>query len=184
MFDAWKKIYYSGVKGDVVRIPCKENGKITDREAGLIRAVATKHPGRKDKNGMKPHDYFGLYPTEDKSESSYVSGHTAVATGNDTYRIKEEKKYYMEYFALRIDVGTTEEIAKNPKSNINRWLKAISFVPRGFWFWIMSIILSFAIVGIPLLVGCFIRLYFSFVAKSCLAKAKRKYKQEGRVVVF
>ncbi len=186
MFDAWKKIYYSGIKGDVVRIPNKMKGGLTDRNSGLIIATMGKNPSHKDRNGMRPCEYFGLFPTKDKSESSYVSGYTAtqVAAGSDRYRISENKAYYSEYFGLEIWQGASEEVANDPKSNINRWLRAISFVPRGFWFWILSIALSFVIVGIPLLIGCVIRLVNFFIAKSCLAKAKRRYKKEGRVVVF
>ena len=186
MFEAWKKIYYSGKRGDIVRIPNKMKGTLTDRNSGLIIATMGKNPSHKDRNGMRPCEYLGFWPTKDKSESSYVSGYTAtqVASGSNKYRIKAEKSYHSEAFALEIIVGCSEEVAANPKSNVNRWLRAISFVPRGFWFWIMSIILSCAIVGIPLLVGCFIRLVNSFIAKSCLAKAKRRYKKEGRVVVF
>lgn len=184
MFEAWKKIHYSGRVGDLVRIPNKMKGNLTDRNTGLIIATMTKHPNHKDKNGMHPCDYFGLWPTKDKSESDYVSGYTATQVSSDKYRIKADKSYHAEYFALEIYVGAPEEVAMNKKSNINKWLRAISFVPRGFWFWIMSIILCFAIIGIPLLVGCVIRLVHWFIAKNCLAKAKRRYKKEGRVVVF
>ncbi|MBQ9756297.1 MAG: hypothetical protein IJV99_01730 [Clostridia bacterium] len=186
MFDAWKKIYYSGVQGDIVRIPNKMKGSVTDRDAGLMIATMGKNPSHKDKNGMRPCEYFGLWPTKDKSESSYVSGYTAtqVSSGSEKYRITANKEYHSEYFALEIFQGCSEDIAKNPKSNVNRWLKAISFVPRGFWFWIMSIALSCVIVGIPLLVGCIIRFVQSRIAKSCLRKAKKSYKKEGRIVVF
>ena len=186
MFEAWKKIHYSGIKGDIVRIPDKMKGNLTDRNVGLIVATMGKDPSHKDKNGMRPCEYFGMFPVKDKSESTYVSGYTAtqVAAGSDKYRVTADKEYHSEYFALKIDVGASEEIANNPKSNVNRWLKAISFVPRGFWFWIFSIATSFVIVGIPLLVGCFVRLVHRFIAKSCLAKAKKSYKKEGRVVVF
>lgn len=42
MFDALKKIHYSGKRGDLVRIPCKRKGTRTDRQESLILAVAGK----------------------------------------------------------------------------------------------------------------------------------------------
>lgn len=188
MFEAWKKFKYSGIKGDIVRIPDKMNGNsnITDRHAGLIIATMGKNPTHKDKNGMRPCEYFGLFPIKDKSESTYVSGYTAtqVAVGSDKYKITADKKHHSEYFALEIFEGASEEVANNPKSNVNRWLRAITFVPRGFWFWVFSIVASCFVVGIPLLVGCIIRFVKHRIAKSCLAKAKRRFKKEGRIVVF
>ncbi len=186
MFEAWKKIHYSGVKGDVVRIPDKMKGKLTDRNVGLIVATMGKDPSHKDRNGMRPCEYFGLFPIKDKSESTYVSGYTAtqVAAGSDKYKISADKKYHSEYFALEIFVGASEEVAQNPKSNVNRWLKNISFIPRGRWFWIFSLISSCFVVGLPLLAGCIHRFVRHRIAKSCLRKAKKAYKKEGHIVVF
>lgn len=186
MFEAFKKIDYSGKIGDLVRIPCKTRGETpSNRQAALMLAFAGKgrHIG-KDKNNMFKCNYFGLSPAKDDSEYKYTSGYTATSTGGGNYRVKANKTYHMDYFALRIDVGASEEVAKNKKSNINKYLHAVSWYPRSFWFWIMSIILSCAIVGLPLLVGCFYRFIMSFVAKKCLSKAKKSYKKNGKVIVF
>lgn len=184
MFDAWKKIHYSGKVGDLVRIPCKLNGSLTERYSSLLVAVGGKGGWRKDRNGLVPCQYFGLWPVEDNTEFSYNSGYTATYQGNNKYSVSADKKYFQDFMALKITVGTNEDVAFNPRSNINRWLKAISFTPRGFWFWILSIALSLPLVGLPLLFGCFYRLVKSFVAKSCLKKAKKSYKEKGKVVIF
>lgn len=75
--------------------------------------------------------------------------------------------------SLAIEAGASEEVANDKKSNINRWLRAISWTPRRFWFWILSILLSCVIVGLPLWVGCVYRLVMSRVADSCLSKAQK-----------
>ena len=185
MFEAFKKIHYSGKVGDLVRIPCKERGGVSGREAALILAVSGngKHVGR-DKNGFFKCNYFGLEPAKDSSSYSYTSGYTATSTGGGNYSVKADKSYYQDYFALLINIGTTEEVANDKKSNVNKWLRAISWTPRGFWFWIMSVLLSCIIVGLPLLVGCVYRLVMSCVARSCLSKAKKSYKKNGKVIVL
>ena len=185
MFDSFKKIYYSGKVGDLVRIPCKTRGQVSDRQAALILAVSGlgKSVGR-DQNGFLKCNYFGLVPVKNESEYSYTSGYTATQSGSNTYSIREKKSYHGDYMSLAIDVGASEEVANNKKSNINRWLHAISWTPRGFWFWILSLLLSCAIVGLPLLIGCVYRLVMSCVAKSCLSKAKKSYKKNGKVIVF
>ena len=67
MFESFKKIYYSGIKGDIVRIPNKQRGEhVTDRTAELIKALAGKHPNQRDKNGYMPCNYFGLLPSKTK----------------------------------------------------------------------------------------------------------------------
>lgn len=186
MFEAFRKIYYSGKAGDLVRIPCKTRGEtLSNREHALMLAFAGKGKSvGRDKNNMLKCHYFGLAPAKDDSEYSYTSSYSATSTGGGNYRVKANKTYHMDYFALRIDVGASEEVAKNKKSNINKYLHAVSWYPRGFWFWIMSIVLSFGIVGLPLLGGCFYRLAMSFVAKRCLSKAKKSYKKNGKVIVF
>lgn len=118
-------------------------------------------------------NYFGLYPVDDESEYTYTSGCTATQSGNGTYSINENKNYYGDYMSLAIEAGASEEVANDKKSNINRWLRAISWTPRRFWFWILSILLSCVIVGLPLWVGCVYRLVMSRVADSCLSKAKK-----------
>lgn len=185
MFEAFKKIYYSGKVGDLVKIPCKERGEVSGRQYKLIQAVSCigKHVGR-DQNGFLKCNYFGLAPAQDSSSYSYTSGYTATSTGNGSYNVKANKSYHQDYFAMAIEVGASEEVANDKKSNINRWLRAISWTPRGFWFWIMSILLSCVIVGLPLLVGCVYRFIMSCVAKSCLSKAKKSYKKNGKVIVF
>ena len=186
MFEAFRKIYYSGKVGDLVRIPCKTRGEHpSNRECALIRAFAGngRHVG-KDRNDMFKCNYFGLSPAKDNSEYSYTSGYTATSSGGGSYRVTANKSYHMDYFALNIDVGASEEVANNKNSNINKYLHAVSWTPRGFWFWIMSVILSCVIVGLPLLVGCVYRLVMSCVARSCLSKAKKSYKQNGKVIVF
>ncbi len=185
MFESFKKIYYSGIKGDIVRIPNKQRGEhVTDRTVELIKALAGKHPSQRDKNGYIPCNYFGLHPIQDETEYSYTSSYTATSNGNGSYNVKGNKTYNGDYMALEICVGASEEVAKNKKSNINRYLRAISWTPRSFWFWILSIVLSFAIVGLPLLVGCFYRLIMSFVAKSCVSKAQKSYKKNNKIIVF
>ncbi|MGN1052509.1 MAG: hypothetical protein ACI4SH_03865 [Candidatus Scatosoma sp.] len=186
MLEAFKKIYYSGKAGDLVRIPCKVRGEApSSRNIALLKAFLGKgNTFGKDKNNMYKCDYFGLAPVKDDSKYSYTSSYSATSTGGGNYRVKANKTYHMDYFALRIDVGASEEVAKNKKSNINKYLHAVSWYPRGFWFWIMSIVLSFGIVGLPLLAGCIYRLVMSFVAKRCLSKAKKSYKKNGKVIVF
>ena len=185
MFEAFQKIDYSGVKGDIVRIPNKQKGEhISGRTVGLIKAVSGKHPNQTDKNGYIPCNYFGLHPTKDKTESSYTSGYTATHVGGGEYRVKGNKAYYGQYMALEIFVGAPEEVAKNKKSNVNRYLRAINWTPRSFGFWILSILSSCVIVGLPLLVGCFYRLAMSMVAKKCLAKAKKSFKKNQKIIVF
>lgn len=184
MFDAWKKIEYTGKVDDIVRIPCRMNGNLTDRNDKLIISTCGKGGWKKDRNGYVPANYFGLHPTKDKSESSYTSGYTATHSGGNRYSISEDKQYFQEYFALKIFVGAPEEVAANPKSNVNKWLRAISFTKRDLWFWVLSIVLCLGLVGIPMLCGCVYRLYQSFVAKSCMRKAKKSFKEKGKIVVF
>ena len=185
MFEAFKKIYYSGVKGDIVRIPNKERGeRVSDRTAGLIKALEGKHPNDRDKNGYMPCNYFGLNPVKDKTAYSYTSSYTATYAGGGDYKVKGNKTYHGDYMALEICVGASEEVAKNKKSNVNRYLRAITWTPRSFGFWLLSIITSCVIVGLPLLVGCFYRAIMSAVAKSCVKKAKKSFKKNNKIIVF
>lgn len=185
MFEAFKKIEYSGIKGDIVRIPNKERGEhVTDRTAGLIKALAGKHGWDKDKNGYITCNYFGLNPIKDKSAYSYTSSYTATNVGGGDYSVKGNKTYHGDFMALEIFVGSSEEVAKNKKSNVNRYLRAITWTPRSFGFWLLSIITSCVIVGLPLLVGCFYRAIMSAVAKSCVKKAKKSFKKNNKIIVF
>ena len=186
MFDAWKHITYTGKVGDIVRIPCKQNGTPSSRAGALYEAIGGKGGWRKDKNGMVPCQYFGLWPVDDASESSFTSGYTATYEGNNKYTVSENNKVYSDYLALKIYVGANSSIdAQNPKSNVNRWLKAISFTPHSELFWIFSVITSLFVVGLPFLFSCFFRLAMKFRAKSCLKKAKAAYKEHNnQVFVF
>lgn len=185
MFESFKKIYYSGVKGDIVRIPNKERGEhVTDRTAKLIKAVAGKHPNERDRNGYIPCNYFGLNPVKDKTAFSYTSSYTATNIGGENYNVKGNKSYHGDYMAFEIFVGAPEEVAKNKSSNVNKYLRAISWTPRSFGFWIFSILTSCIIVGLPLLVGCVYRSIMSIVAKKCLKKAKKSFKKNNKIIVF
>ncbi len=184
MFDSFKKIYYSGKEGDIVQIPCKLKGNITQRHDRLITAIGGKDGWNKDRNGYIPANYFGLHPIKDASERTIKDGYEATYEGSGTFNVKERTSYYQECLSLEIFVGCSEDVANNPKSNVNKWLKAISWTPRSSGFWILSIILCPAVVGIPLLVGCFYRLVMRMVAKQYLKKAKKAFKKNGKIVVF
>ncbi len=180
------KMVYTGEVGSVVRIPCKNNSDNliftgTTKSIKILEALMGKHH---KKGQMLDMEYFGFLPTDDVSESNYTSGYTATHIGGGNYSIKEKRHSSGDAYAMEVVVGADPEVAANKKSNVNKWLRGVAKPARGFWWFVFSIILSPFIVGLIMLGDFFYRLHLSFVRKSCLRKAKKSYKQNGRVIVF
>ena len=183
-----KKIEYSGKVGDIVRIPCKQNSSnILFTGAGKAIEIYEALLGSKKerrRTGMANMDYFGLTSATDSTEVSYSSGYTATHVGNGNYHVKENKHHEGEYIAMEIIVGASPEVAENKKSNVNKWIRAVAKPKRGFWWWVFGIVTTPIVIGIFMLVDAFYRLGLSFVKNSCLRKAKKSYKKNGKVIVF
>ena len=175
---------YTGKVGSVVRIPCKRNSDKwffngTGKEYKILKALM----GGRDK---KPMDmfYFGFQPTDDESEGSYTSGYTATSTGGGQYSVKANRTHFGDAIALKVVVGTDEKVAKDKKSNVNKWLRAVSKPARGFWYHIFGLLTTPIIIGFFMLGSAIYRDYLNVVRKSCVKKAKKTYKMCEEVVVF
>ena len=184
-----ERIYYSGVVGDIVRIPCKVNTRNiiangTEKEFKILTALMGPKKQR-NKTGIWNMDYFGFTNMKDASDVKYHDGYTATYAGNNTYNVKENVNRGSDFIAMKIVVGCAPEIAENPKSNVNKWIHAVSKPTRGKMWWIVGLLTSIVGVGLIMLGDAIYRLHLNSVKKSCLKKAKKEYKKNGnQVVVF
>lgn len=175
---------YTGKVGSVVRIPCRrDSDKIffngTNKEYKILKALM----GGKHK---KPMDmfYFGLKPTSDESEGSYTSGYTATDAGSGRYRVTANRTHFGDAIALKVVVGADQKVAEDKKSNVNKWLRAVSKPKRGFIYRVVGLITTPIIIGFFMLGSVIYRDYLNIVRKSCVKKAKKTYKLCEEVVVF
>lgn len=186
-FINFKRPYYSGEEGDLVRIPCKtDSGNIIFTGTGKSIAIYESLMGKKakkDRNKMWPMHYFGFIPAKDETEYTYRRGYTATHVGNGTYSVNPNDYSKGEYIAMEIAIGASEDVAMNPKSNVNKWLKAVAKPPRGLLYWLIGIVTTPFVIGAFMLVDAFYRLGLNFSKKKCLKKAKKSYKQNGNTVV-
>lgn len=178
------KMEYTGKVGSVVRIPCCRNSdKLffngTGKEYKILKALM----GGRHK---KPMDmfYFGFKPTDDASEGSYTSGYTATDAGNGRYRVKENRTHFGDAIALKVVVGADQKVAEDKKSNVNKWLRAVSKPTGGFMYRVAGLITTPIIIGFFMLGSAIYRDYLNLVRKSCVRKAKKTYKLCEEVVVF
>ena len=183
-----EKIVYTGTVGEIVRIPCRHNSSKliftgTDKEIKILEALmGPKH--ERNRNNMWNMDYFGFTNMKDASSVSYTTGYTATHTYGNNYTIKENKHSESDYISMKVVVGADTEVAQNKKSNVNKWINAVSKPTRTLGWWIVGILTSPIIVGLFMLVDVIHRLYLNSVKNSCLRKAKKSYKKNGKVIVF
>lgn len=185
LFDRVKMVY-TGEEGSIVRIPCKTNSDNliftgTSKEIKILEAIMGKHHRKGTPFDM---EYFGFIPAKDVSQSSYKSGYTATHVGNGNYRVDERRHSSGDAVAMEVYVGAKPEVVLDKKSNVNKWLKAVSHPTRGLLWWITGIITSPFVIGLLMLGSAFYRLYLSFVRKSCVRKAKKSYKKNNGIIVF
>ena len=114
----------------------------------------------------------------------YTSGDTATSTGGGQYSVKANRTHFGDAIALKVVVGTDEKVAKDKKSNVNKWLRAVSKPARGFWYHIFGLLTTPIIIGSFMLGSAIYRDYLNVVRKSCVKKAKKTYKMCEEVVVF
>lgn len=182
------KIAYTGVVGDIVRIPCRTNSSNlfltgSGKAIKIYEALLGKKRER-NRTGMTNMAYFGFTSAQDSSEVSYQSGYTATYAGGNTYNVKANVHHEGDFIAMEIVQGASPEVANDKRSNVNKWLRAVSKPKRGLAWWVVGVVTSPFIVGLLMLASAIYRLGLSFVGKSCLKKAKRSYRKNKTVVVF
>lgn len=184
-----EKIVYTGVVGDIVRIPCRVNTRNlfftgTDKEIKVLEALMGPKKER-NRTGIWNLEYFGFTNMKDSSHVTHHDGYTATYAGGDTYNVKANINSESDYISMRVVVGCAPEIAQNPKSNVNKWINAVSKPTRSKSWWIIGLLTSIVGIGLFMLGNAIYRLYLNSVKKSCLKKAKKAYKKNGnQVVVF
>lgn len=182
------KIVYTGKLGDIVRIPCRTNSsklffKGNGKAIKIYEALLGKKHER-NRTGMTNMEYFGLTSAKDASEVSYTTGYTATHAYGNTYNVKANVHSEGDFIAMEIIEGASSEVANDKKSNVNKWLNAVSKPTRGFTWWLVGVVTSPFVIGLLMLASAVYRVGLSFVKKSCLKKAKRSYKKNKKVIVF
>ena len=121
---------------------------------------------------------------KDTSSVSYTTGYTATHTYGNNYSVKENKHSEGDFIAMKVVVGADPAVVQDKKSNVNKWIKAVSKPTRSLGWWIVGILTSPISIGLFMIADGIYRIGLSHVKKSCLRKAKKSYKKNGKIIVF